>query len=312
MYDTVTGMILTPEDISKHLTDVYEKTDYKTGEVCLKGKAGNFSFQSNDSGYSFIGSLTKEKLNHNFSAITNKQTIETIEKISDNIHLNFNNGMLSRIDFGNCFPMIEKPEVYFDSLGYLNPYLERIIKKKTSLYYGFDNNRRGLIFYDKQKEYKDNRRDIPPEYQQGNFLRYEIKLKRLDSLKRKLKLDRCKISDLSNPQIFNHFLEIWKQLYLEIQKEPKGMINMNGQNLTWSDLQDLAVMEYIKNRGGISQFYEWLDLETRRKNFKKGSFKQHIKKRVNQITLSKIRIEKDKLINELNSKVLDVYESYKV
>lgn len=312
MYDTIKGFIQTKEDLTKHLNNVREVTNYNTGEVYIRGNSANLSFQSNDSGYSFIGSLTKEKLNHNFSGITQKQTIEIVEKLSDELHIDFNEGMLSRIDFGNCFSMNEKPELYFNSLGYLNPYLDRSIVKITSLYYGYSNDRRSLIFYDKLKDYQDNKREIPLEYQQGNFLRYELKLKRLDSLKKKLNLSRIKISDLSDPQIFNHFLDTWKQLYSEIQKEPKGIINMNGQNLTWSNIQDLAVLEYIKNRGGLSQFYEWIDLETRRNNFKKGNYKKYIKDRAKVITKSKIRIEKDRLINELNSKVNDTYESYKV
>lgn len=312
MYDSIKGMIVTTEDISKHLTDVYEKVDRKTGEIRLTGRAGNISFQENDSGYSFIGSLTKEKLNHNFSAITNKQTTEIIEKISDNIHFNFNEGKLSRIDFGNCFSMTEKPEVYFDSLGYLNPYFDRTPFKKTSLYYGYSNKRRSLLFYDKTKDYLDNKQQIPKEYQNGNYLRYELKLKRLDSFKRRLKLNSLKVSNLQDPNIFNSLLDYWKNIYLEIQKEPKGIINMKGQNLTWSDVQDLAVIEYIKNRGGLSRFYEWIDLETKRQNFKKGSSKKYIRDRAREITKSKLRIEKDHLINELNSKINQTYQTYKV
>lgn len=312
MYDTIKGILITKEDLTKYFKDVYEKVNHKTGEIHLRGNSGNFSLLSNDIGYSFIGSLTKEKLNHNFSAITNKQTSEIIENISDNIHFNFKEGILSRVDFGNCFSMTEKPEFYFNSLGYLNSFLDRTPVKKSSLYYGYSNDRRSLIFYDKTKDYLDNKREIPEEYQNGNYLRYELKLKRLDSFKKKLKLNSIKVSNLDDPQFFNNLLDYWKQLYQEIQKEPKGIINMKNRNLTWSDVQDLAVIEYIKNWGGLSHFYEWIDLETKRQNFKKGSSKKYIRDRAKEVTKSKLRVEKDRLINELNSKVNQTYKNYKV
>lgn len=311
MYDTLKGMILTNQDLIKRLDNVKEVTNRSTGEITEKGYSGNFSFQRNESGYSFLGSLTKAKNNHNFTGITIKEANETINNLSDNIHFDLGNGFLSRVDFGNCFSMKEKPEVYFHSLGYLNAHLDRSKKKKTSLYYGYDNTSRALIFYDKQKEYLDKHVPVPNQFQNGNFLRYELKFKRMEAIKKHFGKDRMKVSDLVNPTLFNYMLDKWKELYLSIQKEPKGIINMSGQNLSLTDLQGLAFQKLIHSYGGLSRFYEWIDLETKRGNIKKGTSKKYLKDKAREVTKTQLRIDNDCLINELDSKVNETAESFK-
>ena len=160
MYDTIRGYIITEDDLTKYLDKVDTYINKKTGEIRDKGNYKNLQFFENAEGYSFSGSLTKSELGHNFSGITLQQTNDLIQDISTTLNLDFTEARLRRIDFGNCIEVEDIPESYFQILGYLNNHLRKT-QINSTLYYGYKNNYRSLIFYDKLKDYKKRRLEIP-------------------------------------------------------------------------------------------------------------------------------------------------------
>jgi len=310
------GKIITKDNIHKYLDnwDVIrdregnEKYSPFTGEVLNQGFLSNFSIRQHSDYYSFSGSLTKYKLGHNFRGINIAETREAIEEISDRLHTDFSSATLTQIDFGNCFETAEIPEAYFPILGYLNNHLTRT-PIKSSLYYGYSNNYRKLIFYDKHLAYKAKGETIP-EYTIGkNYLRYELKLKRLNSLKKKINQDNISVSDLTNENNFNCIKNEWYELYNTITKQPKELINMTNENLGLKELKNYCFRYYIERLGGMTGFREWIELEIKRGNIKKGAYKKEILDRAKEVISLESAIKDDSLIQELNGKVREVYES---
>jgi len=310
MYDTIRGYIITEDDLIKYLENVETYTNRKTGEIRYKGKYKNLQFFENAEGYSFSGSLTNCVLGHNFSGITHQQTKDLIQDISTALHTDLTEAKLTRIDFGNCFEVKDIPESYFQILGFLD---NRLLKTQmnSTLYYGFLNNYRRLIFYDKLKDYKNKRFEIPENNRDKNYLRYELRYMRTDRLKGLLKKERITVKDITEPEVFNLLLDDWLNLYTSIQKEPKESITMNNQQLGLSDLKDLLLKCHIISLGGLSGFREWIEIETKKGNIKKGTYKKAILDRAKLVCNIEAEIDKDSKIRELDDKVKETAERYR-
>jgi len=309
MYDTIRGYLRTEDDLLKYL-DVVERTNKRTGEIHLDCRYKDLQFFENDVGYSFRGSLTNCVLGHNFTGITHPQTNDLIQEISATLHLDFTEARLTRIDFGNCFEVEDIPESYFQIMGYLNNQLLRT-QVNSTLYYGFLNNYRKLILYDKSKHYKQKRLQIPDNKKEKNNLRYELKYMRPNRLKRLLRKDRITVKDLAEPETFNLLLDDWLNLYSSIQKQPKESITMNNQQLGLSGLHKLLLKYYISELGGLSSFREWVEIETKKGNIKKGAYKKSILDKAKAVCNIEADIDKDSKIQELDKKVKDTAERYR-
>ena len=311
MYDTIRGYLITEDDLTKYLKNVSTyKIDKDTGEVLIKGYYKSLTFYQNAEGYSFSGSLTNCVLGHNFSGITLQQTKELIQNISTTLNLNFTKAILTRIDFGNCIEVEDIPESYFQIMGYLNNHLQKT-QINSTLYYGYKNNYRSLIFYDKLKDYKKRKIEIPENKMGKNNLRYELKYKKTNRLKGLLKKERITVKDITEPKVFNLLLDDWLNLYKSIQKQPKESITMNNQQLGLSGLNNLLLKHHISSLGGLSGFREWIEIETKKGNFKKGSYKKAILDKAKVVCNIEAEIDKDSKIQELDSKIKEVTNNYR-
>ena len=91
-----------------------------------------------------------------------------------------NNATVSRMDIAYNFEVTHPPESYFHHLGDL-PYYKRLeqmfCKGVEGLYYSSVSDKKQLVFYDKIKETTNRKDYVPPEYQNKNLLRYELRLK---------------------------------------------------------------------------------------------------------------------------------------
>ena len=165
------------------------------------------------------------------------------------------------------------------------------------------------IFYDKHLDYKA-KREIIPEYTLGkNYLRYELKLKRLNSLKKKINQENITVADLTNENTYKCIMNDWFELYNNITKQPKELINMTNENLGLKELKNYCLRYFIERMGGMTSFREWVELEIKRGNIKKGAYKKEILDRAKEVISLESAIKDDSLIQELNSKVKEVYES---
>ena len=311
MYDTIRGYIITEDDLTKYLENVKTyKIDKDTGQILIKGIYINLKFFENAVGYSFSGSLTNCVLGHNFSGITHQQTNDLIQDISTSLNLDFTEARLTRIDFGNCFEVEDIPESYFQILGFLD---NRLLKTQinSTLYYGYTNNYRSLIFYDKLKDYKKRKLTIPENKLGRNNLRYELRYKRTNRLKRLLKKERITVKDITEPKVFNLLLDDWLNLYTSIQKEPKESITMNNQQLGLTGLNNLLLKYHITSLGGLSGFREWIEIETKKGNFKKGTYKKAILDKAKVVCNIEAEIDKDSKIQELDSKIKEIANNYR-
>ncbi len=311
MYDTIRGYLKTEDDLTKYLDNVSTyKIDKDTGEALVKGYHKSIAFYKNAEGYSFSGSLTNCVLGNNFTAITHQQTNDLIQDISTTLHLDFTEARLTRIDFGNCFEVEDIPESYFQIMGYLNNHLRKT-QINSTLYYGYKNNYRSLIFYDKLKDYKKKKLQIPEDKLCKNNLRYELKYNKTNRLKGLLKKERITVKDLTEPEIFNLLLDDWLNLYSSIQKQPKESIKMNNQQLGLSGLNNLLLKHHISSLGGLSSFREWLEVETKKGNFKKGTYKKAILDKAKVVCNIEAEIDKDSKIQELDSKIKEISNNYR-
>jgi hypothetical protein len=310
MYDTIRGYIITEDDLTKYFEKASTYINKRTGEIRDKGNYKNLQFFENADGYSFSGSLTNCVLGHNFSGITHQQTNDLIQDISTSLNLDFTEARLTRIDFGNCLEVEDIPESYFQILGYLNNHLQKT-QINSTLYYGFKNNYRSLIFYDKLKDYKKRKLAIPENKLRKNNLRYELKYKRTSRLKRLAKKERITVKDITESKVFNLLLDDWLNLYKSIQKEPKESITMNNQQLGLTGLNNLLLKYHISSLGGLSGFREWIEIETKKGNFKKGTYKKAILDKAKVVCNIEAEIDKDSKIQELDSKIKEISNNYR-
>ena len=126
------------------------------------------------------GSLCKFLYGNNIVNFTRTDTRLAFEKLSDTLHISLNNATVSRMDVAYNFEVTHPPESYFYHLGNL-PYYKRLeqmfYKGVEGLYYSSVSDKKQLVFYDKIKETTNRKDYVPPEYQNKNLLRYELRLK---------------------------------------------------------------------------------------------------------------------------------------
>ena len=86
---------------------------------------------------------------------------------------------------------------------------------------------------------------------------------------------------------------------------------MNNQQLGLSGLNNLLLKHHISSLGGLSGFREWIEIETKKGNFKKGTYKKAILDKAKVVCNIEAEIDKDSKIQELDSKIKEIANNYR-
>lgn len=263
MYDTIKFSLFTHdyphisffEDIPQHLTGITADGDGIHGRYII-GYSDTFKISINRNRIKVDGSGLGRYLNgNNQDGMTLQQTRHAIEKLSDALHLDFNNAKVTRVDVGKNIITKFKPEIYFpyfgESVGY------KRLEAGSGLYY--KNSLRTLVFYNKIKEQKAKRQTIQAPFLGNNLLRYELRFDR--QLKRELSMKEITAKSLYDENFYITIARMWRDQYLKIIKRSNKEICIPTTSSTRDLMASLAAVT-IKEMGDeniMRMITEWKD-----------------------------------------------------
>jgi len=225
-----------------YLEDVAEHT-FSDG-VVISGNVGNLKVSLNRFQVKVKdGSLCKYYLGDNFKTMGRKDTQRAIEKLSDELHLPMSLAAVTRIDVAQNFCTKYPPDVYFYHLGLLK-YATRL-QEPNGVYYSQTGGR--LAFYDKNKEQKSKREDVPELYEGKNVLRYEQRYTK--RIARQFGLLEVTGSTLFDEAFYIGILTRWRDTYKQIQKINDVVFNFEAMK-TKQQLYRMGVLSLIEQAGG--------------------------------------------------------------
>lgn len=230
-------------DIPARLTRC-SQTVYDNGSTSITGYNGSLKVRVSEQAVKIQdSSLCKWFLGDNFQGMTRGDVKNSIEKLSDLLHLPMNRADVTRIDVAQNFIMRHEKAVYFDHLGFLQ-YFQRY-QQNNGLYYS--NANKTLLFYEKVHEQTDKGQPIPAMYQGRQVLRYEQRYKK--RLLQCFNLPELKASTLHDPGFYFDIIDRWRSEYEKIRKINDIQINYSMVK-TVKDQAIQAILYYVTQRGG--------------------------------------------------------------
>lgn len=223
------------EDVGEH---IYSGFPFITGNLNgLKVTANRYQLKVKD------GSLCKYLLGDNFQTMGRGDTQRAIEKLSDNLHLPMDKAVVTRMDIAQNFIVKHPPQVYLNHLGALR-YANRL-QEPSGLYYSLNGGR--LCFYDKNKEQKSKREEIPDLYNGRNVLRYERRY--TQRIAAKFGVAEVTGAMLYNEAFYIKALNRWKADYQAIQKINDITLNFQAMK-TKQELYKMGILSLTEQAGG--------------------------------------------------------------
>ena len=199
-------------------------------------------------------SICKFFLGNNFETMSLAQFKLAIEAISMRFgELPIRNGQVQRIDLATNFIMNFAPSVYNSCMVNLSRYGK--VTNDGNLY--FKTKKIELIFYDKNKEYRDKGYKIPDKFKDvENILRYEIRFKR--GLK-KVFGKTIKVKDLYNSVFYSSLVGRWKNSFESIFKQNPIVFNSEVKTYSTSDFKNYYMVKGVEASGGINYVYKTIE-----------------------------------------------------
>lgn len=246
------------------------------------------------------GSLAKYFNGNNIEPFSWLDVRSAINKLSWEIGLPLEEGILRRIDIGMNFSVDKDVIEYFPEIFHLHCY-QRIHKHKTTLRFENNSHRFNFCFYDKKKlvlKSRTNFDDIELVLKYKNLMRIELQIE--ESLPLFLKrTEPVRVSELFFQNFCKLLMKKWLRLYKQIQK--RGVQLFPAETKGREDFDLLMRREFVET-------YGWEYLEYRLEQLvKQGSFtrgqKCEKKKQFTRAMLDKRPFIYQEHTNELNRKV---------
>lgn len=228
---------LNPEGLGVHHYDGY---DVVTGNLeNLKVAISPHQIRVKD------GSMCKFMLGDNYQALTRADVKKAVERLSDTLHLPFDRALITRLDVGLCLVVKQPTANYFNHLGVLN-YAQRL-QQPNSLYYHRHRQAERLCFYDKNRESRGHREEIPDLYRTANVLRYEQRyMARLPYL---LGVPQVTGAMLYDEEFYISLCNRWREAYTAIRKVNEITLNFDFMR-TKQQLNKMGVLALVEQMGG--------------------------------------------------------------
>ena len=207
------------------------------------------------------------------------------------------------MDIAYNFEVTHPPESYFHHLGDL-PYYKRLeqifCKGVEGLYYSSVSDKKQLVFYDKIKETTNRKDYVPPEYQNKNLLRYELRLK--NHIKQIFEVNKVTVPMLYDVQFYNRIVDYWKSEYQNIVKVNEYEIDI-ADCKGIRDLNKIGILLLVEQQGGMNEFFKKLDQQYNIGGLDKRQ-RSEIKRQTKELMQNKsIGVVRSPLIEELNTLV---------
>jgi len=305
MYDTL-GMFLENSNLRDGLlSNPIESYNQSTGVIILKGNCENLRVNKNCDKVSVIGSLPKFLLGSNLQQLTRKDTELAIEKASDLLQLQLKQSKIYRLDIGANFTLNEPLSNYYTCLGNLSTFKKSLRANRQSLLY--TTTQKALEFYDKSREMKRSKQNIPDLYNDKNILRYELHLTR--KINNSLKIPKLRAHNLYEESVYIKGINFWKDHYFSIQRvtrlkfNPEAIIMINAKALK----NQLALIGLQK----IGEEHLLEMIEASKSQIKHRNQISRMKDVVKELSKEPELTEPNESIKELDSKVLRTVKYYR-
>jgi hypothetical protein len=284
------------DDVFKNLINVTESTDVESGCTWITGKAKKMVIRHNTNSITIQGSLPKFLYGNNLNTLTRSDTNNVIQMLSDLISIDLNKARVQRVDFSANFITHYKPKYYYRFLGHLTRYHRQ--EDSHSLYYNQANKK--LLFYDKIKEAQINNMPIPNQYRDKNVLRYEMRI--LKQVKKFFKRDVL-VKDLSDKELYYYLIDKWYENYNNIEKQKQKIKIMDYKISTPKDFDNQLLIGLVQTLGfnHIDEIIEQMKLK---KVFSQKEYYSRLKSKYRK--MSKVEIDEEDVISEINMKVKEV------
>lgn len=286
-----------PFSVLPYLCSVVEQMA-ETGYSC-SGKLGDYTVCCYDKGISLKGSLANYYLPSNSCTLTRKTTIEALQKMSDELHLDMMAANVTRVDVSTVIPTKRPPADYFNSLGD-KPRFVRVQATKDTLYY--NQRAKQLAFYDKTKEATAKAILIPQTLQRCNLLRYEMRF--LRRLKKLCKMETSiKGAILTNSNFYYSIIQTWKKEFDTIKKN--NPIRPMTDNIKTPKEAQEALFAILLQQNGQICIDEFLNELKAKKVFSTPEYYSRLKANLYKI-MQAAKEEKSELIKELETAIADI------
>lgn len=194
------------------------------------------------------GSLAKYFNGNNIEAFSWLDVRSAINKLSWEIGLSLEEGILRRIDIGMNFSVKRDVIEYFQEMIHLHGYY-RNHKYKTTLRFENNSHRFNFCFYDKKKlvlKSRTNFDDIELVSEFENLMRIELQIEERLPLFLNRK-EPVKVSELFSRDFCKFLMKKWLRLYRRIQKRGVPLFPLETKGLY--DYESLMKREFIETHG---------------------------------------------------------------
>lgn len=194
------------------------------------------------------GSLAKYFNGNNIEPFSWLDVRSAINKLSWEIGLPLEEGILRRIDIGMNFSVDKDVIEYFPEMFHLHCY-QRIQKHKTTLRFENNSHRFNFCFYDKKRLVLKSRRnydDFELVSRYKNLMRIELQIEENLPLFLKRK-EPVKVSELFSQCFCKLLMKKWLRLYKRIQMRGVALFPMGTKGLY--DYEILKKREFIEKYG---------------------------------------------------------------
>jgi len=302
MYDTVVMFLENsyfPDDCINNAKEIIDK---ETGEKTLIGKLDNLRIKKNPNGSLVNGSLAKYYLGSNLFQLKRKDVKLAIEKISDSLKLPFQESKIYRLDWGANFILNKPLQFYYLCLGDKPRFIKNDLAKKGTLQYITDEE--VLVFYNKLKEMKRSRQNIPETFIGKNVLRYEARI--IKKVAMHMKLPEIKAKNLSEENFYRQGVNLWKDLYFSIHRDYP--LKFDRESLPFLNSRKLlkAFAALIVKDVGVDKLLKLLDAS--KNSIKHREQYQRMKKLILELSNHPALTEPNEAIIELDKKIVEKAE----
>lgn len=205
------------------------------------------------------GSLAKYFNGNNIEPFSWVDVRTAINKLSREMGLPLEEGILRRIDIGVNFSVDRDVIEYFSEMFHLHCY-QRIHKHKTTLRFENNSHKFNFCFYDKKKSVLNHNKrnngrrnydDIELVSEYDNLMRIELQIEERLPLFLNRK-EPVKVSELFSRDFCKLLMKKWLRLYRRIQKRGVPLFPLETKGLY--DYESLMKREFIETHG-----WEFLD-----------------------------------------------------
>lgn len=254
-------------------------------------------------------SLSKLLKGNNIYSLSFSEVIVALQLIEKKLGISIMDGIVRRLDCEVTLETLLKPITYFRYLGNSRYYIRKEIQG-TSFYYS--NKSRSINIYDKVKERKDKKEEIPFEFKEKNILRFECRYKNtfLKTIAKRNCLEVIKVEDLINPTVYKNLSEIIFNEYESIVKLNKYAISNFDKTVgSKSELTKHLANIGIESLGGVNAVQEMIDASRPFNCDVRKEYFSRRKKDIVDIAASSKMVFIENIITEIDEKIKEKHYS---